>query len=152
MSVRTGATIALVAAPGDAFDLILAFDRYPEWLSIHVAWPNGTPVAAGVGAGDVLAQRITLAGLTGVVQWTVSQFDPPRTVELTGTGRLGGTAILGFHIRATHGVTQLCASVFLPDLPFRGLLRRAVERAITTAMRTSLENLDRLLVDPTDTA
>jgi hypothetical protein len=81
-------TIDVAATPETAFAVASDLSRYPEWLTIHVDWPQGAPGAPE--QGQTVVQKITIMGMPAEVNWTVNEVGP-TSISMSGAGPMGAT-------------------------------------------------------------
>jgi carbon monoxide dehydrogenase subunit G len=80
-------TVELTVSQEDAFALATDPARFEEWLTLHQAWPNGTP--SSTDAGQEFVQKLTIMGMPADVSWKVQEHDAPARFVLHGDGPLG---------------------------------------------------------------
>jgi uncharacterized protein YndB with AHSA1/START domain len=76
--------------PDDAWALASDLDRFDDWLTIFGGWRSALPKK--VEKGTRVASCVKVKGFRNVIHWEVTEYEPPRRLELKGTGR-GGVRI-----------------------------------------------------------
>lgn len=76
--------------PDDAWALASDLDRFDDWLTIFGGWRG--PLPKKIEKGTRVASCVKVKGFRNVIHWEVTKYEPPRRLELKGTGR-GGVRI-----------------------------------------------------------
>ncbi|GAC1405614.1 MAG: SRPBCC family protein [Mycobacterium sp.] len=113
-----------------------------DWLVMHQGWRGEVP--AELTAGATLVGVAGAKGLRNRVTWTVTEVDPPRLLEMTGSG-VGGTK---YALRMTVSPTAAgCEFTFKLDLggrPLFGPIGAAAARAVRGDIERSIERFEAL--------
>jgi carbon monoxide dehydrogenase subunit G len=80
-------TVELPVSQEQAFSLATDPGRFEEWLTLHKAWPNGTP--ASTETGQEFIQKLSIMGMPADVSWTVAEYEAPSRFVLRGAGPMG---------------------------------------------------------------
>lgn len=78
----------LSLSPQQAWEHVSDLNSLGDWLVMHEGWRSELPDELTVGT-----QIVGVAGAKGLrnrVTWTIKKFDPPKLIEVTGSG-VGGT-------------------------------------------------------------
>ncbi len=120
-------------------------NRIPEWQTTAVEVRDVTGRLDQVGARYTSVSKLVGRPIQG--QWEVTQAEPQRLLEVTGTAPGGGRAVVRTTFAAADGATDLTILFdyelpggFLGDFANRLFVERAVEREI----RHSSENFKAL--------
>ncbi|MGY5074291.1 type II toxin-antitoxin system Rv0910 family toxin [Streptomyces sp. SID14515] len=135
-------TIELAASTEDVWTLLSDRTRYDEWLSVHYAWPDGSP--ADLKVGDVFAQQLKLMGPPSTVRWTVETHKSGTLLELTGQGPTEVGARFSYAVVPTESGSSVELVLELFGGPIDGTLGKMIEPGLCTEMEKSLKNLAEL--------
>ena len=127
-----------VDAPADAVWAKLAdTSTYGEWLSTHVEYPEGPPDLA---EGATFKEKVTIMGMPGEVDWTVTKFEPGAAVEMEGAGPMGTKLNAAYRVEADGD-----GSTVTFESGFEGAALAAMAQPLEAASNTALEkSLDQL--------
>ncbi len=102
------ATRHLDASPDAVFSVIGNFSDWDKWFSVHEKWLETPPSAPS--AGSKLLAKIVMLGMANKIDWTVTEYQAPRVVALTGTGMAGVQCSFRFEVsprrRWLHDIGQ----------------------------------------------
>lgn len=134
---------ATISAPADKiWAVITDFERFGEWNTIHVAFPNGGP--AELASGAVYGEKMTLMGMPAEVSWTVSEVAAASTLAMDGKGPMGITLRQQYTLTPDGDGTKITV-----DSEFKGaavnMLAARVKEATTKALEESLGKLSGLV-------
>lgn len=59
-----------------------------DWNTVHVDYPEGAPELA---EGATFKEKVTMMGMPGEVEWTITKLSPPVSLEIEGAGPMGTT-------------------------------------------------------------
>lgn len=124
-------------SPEDAWNRASDLSALEQWLSIHEGWRSDLP--AELSTGTVVSSVVSVKGLRNRVQWTLKQYDPPRSLVLRGAGK-GGVKlglILGV-VPSTAGAT-VALDVDLGGAPLFGPIGSGVAKALRGDIEGSLQ-------------
>ncbi|MGV0873811.1 type II toxin-antitoxin system Rv0910 family toxin [Mycolicibacterium sp. XJ879] len=135
-------TRELTLSPEDAWDRASDFHSLGDWLTMHEGWRSELP--------DELTVGTTIVGVAGAkglrnrVTWTVKSYDPPRLLEVTGSG-VGGTRY-GLKMRVTPSETgcTFTVTVNLGGAPLFGPIGSTAARAVKGDIDRSIERFEEL--------
>ena len=127
-----------VDAPADAVWAKLAdTSTYGEWLSTHVDYPAGPPELA---EGATFKEKVTIMGMPGEVDWTVTKFEPGAAVEMEGAGPMATTLRAAYRVEPSgDGTTVTLESEF--GGAALAAMAQPLESASNAALEKSLEQL-----------
>lgn len=136
-------SIDLPAAPEKVWSTMSDPNRFEEWLTIHQGWRGEIPET--ITAGTQLTEVVTVMGMANKIEWTVEEYDPPRSLRISGTG------MAGVQVSFTLSVEQSgSGSIAKIDAEFSGqmvvgALGTAVEKNTKTELDKSMAQLAELL-------
>ena len=93
-------TAELPAPPEKVWEKVGDLSTYPEWLTLHQGFPDGTPELA---EGVEFKEKVKIMGMPGEVAWTVKTCEPNKRLELEGKGPMGTTTRAGWALEANGG-------------------------------------------------
>ena len=108
-----------------------------EWLATHVEYPNGAPELA---EGATYKEKVTIMGMPGEVDWTVTKFDPGSAVEMEGAGPMATTLRAAYRVEPDGDGTTVTF-----ESEFGGAALAAMAQPLEAASNQALErSLDQL--------
>lgn len=127
-------------SPQRAWDLASDLSRFPEWMTIFGGWRGALP--AQIGEGTEVSSVIRVKGFGNVIHWSVTDYDAPRMIALTGHGRGGVRIALTMTVTQKPGDgSRFDLNASLDGGLLSGPVGRLVARVVTSDVRTSIENL-----------
>ncbi len=139
--------IDLPASPEEVYDVVMDPRRLHEWVTIHEDVKEAPPRV--LEHGDVMLQRLKVAGKGLDVRWKVTTAERARRVVWTGDGPARSTAISEYRFTPVEAGTH-----FVYGLEFRppgGILGGFASRAVLSTsvpqreLEGSLQRLKALL-------
>ncbi|MEY9846884.1 SRPBCC family protein [Streptacidiphilus sp. MAP5-3] len=136
---------ATIPAPADKVWAVLTdFERFGEWNTIHVAFPNGGPTELVVGA--VYGEKMTLMGMPAEVSWTITELAAGSSLTMDGKGPMGISLHQHYALGAAADGNGTSVTV---DSEFKGaavnMMAARIKDATTKALNESLEKLTGLV-------
>lgn len=95
----------LPASPEAVWEKLTDFSSYGEWMSVHVAFPDGPPAA--VAPDTSFKEKVKIMGMPGEVNWTIKQVDAPNTLVMEGKGPMGTFMKSSYNVSAVDGGARL---------------------------------------------
>jgi hypothetical protein len=135
-------TVASDLDAGKAWKLASDLSRIGDWLTIFAGWRS--PVPEELHKGACVSSCIKVKGFRNVIHWTVTRYDEPEVLELTGRGRPGIRITLAIEISEApegqdgskfHVVADLSGGVLA------GPIGKLVARVVQSEIRKSVKNL-----------
>ena len=121
-----------IDAPAEAVWAKLAdTSSYGEWLATHVDYPNGAPELA---EGASFKEKVTIMGMPGEVDWTVTKFEPGAAVEMEGTGPMGTNLRAAYRVEPAGDATTVTF-----ESGFEGAALAAMAQPLESASNQALE-------------
>lgn len=78
---------SLPCSPEKAWATVSDLNRFEEWLTIHQGWRSAIPERIGV--GTKITEIVSVMGMANKIEWTVEEYDEPRSLTISGTGMAG---------------------------------------------------------------
>lgn len=128
--------------PQQAWATASNLHRFDEWMTIFNGWKS--PVPDAVRLGTKVSSRIKVKGFRNTIHWEVTEYDEPRRLKISGTGRGGVGIDLTLTISEIAGgsnfhlVAELCGALL------GGKVGDLVARALQSDVSNSVENLTAL--------
>lgn len=97
-------TVELPVPPENVWAKVGNLETYPEWLTVHVDFPDGTSELA---EGTTTKQKVKIMGMPGEVIWTVTEIDAPNVLAMDGQGPMGTKLRAVWRLEAANGGTRL---------------------------------------------
>ncbi|MGH3862797.1 type II toxin-antitoxin system Rv0910 family toxin [Actinokineospora sp.] len=79
--------VDLPCTPEKAWATVSDLSRFEEWLTIHQGWRGDLP--ATIGVGSKITEVVSVMGMANKIEWTVEEYDEPRSLKISGTGMAG---------------------------------------------------------------
>lgn len=117
--------------------------RFDRWLTFHDAWDSEVPFEPIAGAD--LVERVTLAGWTGTVTWTIKDCEPPSRLRLSGTGLRGADVTLELTIEPIGYWSRVIAEMEFTGYAATGAAGVVLELGAARELESSLANLEQLV-------
>ncbi|SIR75155.1 type II toxin-antitoxin system Rv0910 family toxin [Williamsia sterculiae] len=132
-------TVEIELGPDDAFTCVSDLSRYEDWLTIHDGWRSPLPAEDEIGKGTSVDSVIKVKGTRVRFAWTVTTFDPPRRVELKGSGKGGVKAELTLSVAPKDAGSTVTFEINLGGLALMGPAGKAAAKALQKDLRESLQ-------------
>lgn len=124
--------------PQDMWDRVSDLSDLGDWLILHEAWRSELPDEIAEGTQIVGVARAK--GLRNRVTWTVTTWDPPREVAMTGSGKGGAKYAVTLTVRPTDEGSTLGLRLELGGRALFGPVGSAAARAVKGDVQKSLQN------------
>src|ERR1700739_560900 len=124
-------------APRDMWERVSDLSELGEWLVMHGGWRSDLPdeIAEGTQIVGVARSR----GLRNRVTWTVTKWDPPHEVAMSGAGKGGTKYGVRLTVRPATDGSTLGLRLELGGRPLFGPVGSAAARAVKGDMEKSLK-------------
>ncbi len=117
--------------------------EYDKWLSIHEGWRCELPDELTV--GTTLDSVAVVKGMRNRVRWTIEKYDPPRRLELKGSGKGGVKIGLKLAVAAgKSGGSDITLDIDLGGAPLFGPIGSGVARALKGDIENSMRTFESL--------
>jgi Polyketide cyclase / dehydrase and lipid transport len=126
-------------APESAWKLASDLSRFGDWMTIFGGWHGEVPEE--IENGTRVSSLIKVKGFRNVIHWTVTQYDEPKAIELSGRGRGGIQITVGMKVTDDHPGSTFHLTADLGGGLLNGPLGRLVARIIKSDVRKSVCNL-----------
>ncbi len=125
------------ASPDTVWAKLSDTSTYGEWLSTHVEYPDGPPELS---EGATFKEKVTIMGMPGEVDWTVTKYEPGAAVEMEGAGPMGTKLNAAYRVEPNgDGTTITVESGF--EGAALAAMAQPLEAASNSALEKSLEQL-----------
>jgi hypothetical protein len=140
---KVSVSAAAAASPERVWELAVDLPRWPEWLTMHDAFPSDVPPT--LGEGTTYRQRVKLMGMPAEMAWRVTTAQEPGKLELAGDGPMGVKAHNRFVIEPSGDGSQITFEMEFAGPALAGAMAAMVEKQAGTAARQSLARFTALL-------
>jgi Polyketide cyclase / dehydrase and lipid transport len=113
-----------------------------DWLVLHEGWRSELPEEITVGTQIVGVARSK--GLRNRVTWTVTKWDPPHQVAMSGAGKGGAKYGVTLTVRPSKDGSSLGLDLELGGRVLFGPVGSAAARAVKGDLEKSLKHLQEL--------
>ncbi len=123
--------------PQDMWDRVSDLSDLGDWLVLHEAWRSELPDELTEGVQVVGVARAK--GFRNRVTWTITTWDPPHQVALSGSGKGGAKYAVTLTVRPAEGGSALGLRLELGGRPLFGPVGAAAARAVKGDVQKSLK-------------
>ena len=124
-------------SPQDMWEHVADLSNLGDWLVMHEGWRSELPDELSEGAEVVGVARAK--GFRNRVTWTVTTWEPPRQVALSGSGKGGAKYAVTLTVRPTKQGSALGVRLELGGRPLFGPVGSAAARAVKVDVEKSLK-------------
>ena len=135
MDVSTSSDLS----PASAWKLAADLNRFGDWMTIFAGWRG--PVPATIEKGTKVSSCIKVKGFRNVIHWTVTRYDEPNEIELSGRGRGGIRIAVDMAVTDNDPGSTFHLTADLKGGLLNGPLGRLVARIIKSDVNESVCNL-----------
>jgi hypothetical protein len=126
-------------APESAWKLACDLNRFGDWMTIFAGWRG--PVPDKVEKGTQVSSCIKVKGFRNVIHWTVTRYQEPEAIELSGRGRGGIRIAVAMTVTDNHPGSTFHLTAELSGGLLNGPIGRLVARVIRSDVHKSVCNL-----------
>jgi Polyketide cyclase / dehydrase and lipid transport len=122
--------------PQEMWEHVSDLSELGDWLVLHEGWRSELPdeLAEGVEIVGVARSK----GMRNRVTWTITTWDPPHQVAMSGSGKGGAKYGVTLSVRATEGGSALGLRLDLGGRALFGPVGSAAARAVRGDVEKSL--------------
>lgn len=124
--------------PQDMWDHVSDLSDLGDWLIMHEGWRSDLPDEIAEGTQIVGVARAK--GLRNRVTWTVTTWDPPHEMAMSGSGKGGAKSAVTLTVRPTGEGSTLGLRLELGGRALFGPVGSAAARAVKGDVQKSLKN------------
>jgi len=121
--------------PQDMWDHVSDLSDLGDWLVMHEGWRSELPDEIAEGTQIIGVARAK--GMRNRVTWTVTTWDPPHEVAMSGSGKGG----------AKYGVTGRSALLFRLAAIVQGVYKRGLDGNASSETATKYGNRAKAMAD-----
>ncbi|OBA58482.1 hypothetical protein A5647_21005 [Mycobacterium sp. 1100029.7] len=131
-------TLDVPIAPQDMWDHVADLSDLGDWLTMHEGWRSELPDEITEGTQIVGVARAK--GMRNRVTWTVTTWDPPRQLAMSGSGKGGTKYGVTLTVRPADAGSTLGVRLELGGRALFGPVGSAAVRAVKGDVEKSLRN------------
>jgi uncharacterized protein YndB with AHSA1/START domain len=135
-------TRKLSLPPEQAWAHVSDLSKLGDWLQLHQGWRSELPEQLAV--GTTIVGVAGAKGMRNRVTWTVHEFDPPRSLEITGDGVGGAKYALTMTVAPIDTGSAFTVKIELGGRPLFGPIGAAAARAVKGDIERSIERFETL--------
>jgi Polyketide cyclase / dehydrase and lipid transport len=124
-------------SPQEMWDHVSDLSNLGDWLVMHEGWRSDLPEELSEGAQVVGVARAK--GFRNRVMWTVTTWEPPHQVALSGSGKGGAKYAVTLTVRPTDEGSALGLRLELGGRALFGPVGSAAARAVKGDVEKSLK-------------
>ncbi|SOX53632.1 SRPBCC family protein [Mycobacterium ahvazicum] len=124
--------------PQDMWDHVSDLSDLGDWLTMHEGWRSELPDEIAEGTQIIGVARAK--GMRNRVTWTVTRWDPPHEVAMSGSGKGGTKYGVTLTVRSTGDGSALGVRLELGGRALFGPVGSAAARAVKGDVEKSLKN------------
>lgn len=125
--------------PSRAWKLASDLNRFDEWLTIFAGWRS--PVPDKLEEGTTVSSCIRVKGFRNTIHWTITRYDEPNVIELTGTGWPAVRIKILMTVTDCRPGSEFHLVADLSGGVLNGPIGRFVAKLMASDVRKSVENL-----------
>jgi hypothetical protein len=126
-------------SPESAWKLASDLDRFGDWMTIFAGWRGAVP--AKVEKGTRVSSCVKVKGFRNVIHWTVTRYDEPNAIKLSGRGRGGIRIAVAMTVTDNHPGSTFNMTADLTGGVLNGPIGRLVARIFRSDVHKSVCNL-----------
>jgi hypothetical protein len=131
-------TLDVPMSPQDMWEQVSDLSTLGDWLVMHEAWRSELP--AEITEGTQIIGVARSKGLRNRVTWTVTTWDPPHEVAMSGSGKGGAKYGVGLTVQPANDGSTLGLRIELGGRALFGPVGAAAARAVRGDVEKSLQN------------
>lgn len=132
----------LSISPEQAWSHVCDLSSLGQWLSMHQGWRSDLPEELCV--GSTIVGVAGAKGMRNRVTWTVTEFDPPKLIHITGEGVGGTKYALRMTVGPHAGGSMFTVKIDLGGRPLFGPIGIAAARAVKGDIERSVAKFEEL--------
>jgi hypothetical protein len=136
---QVDASTASDLSPESAWKLASDLDRFGDWMTIFAGWRGAVP--AKVEKGTRVSSCVKVKGFRNVIHWTVTRYDEPNAIKLSGRGRGGISIAVAMTVTDNHPGSTFNMTADLTGGVLNGPIGRLVARIVRSDVHKSVCNL-----------
>lgn len=123
-------------APESAWKLACDLNRFGDWMTIFAGWRGSVP--SKIGECTQVSSCVKVKGFRNVIHWTVTRYEEPKAIELSGRGRGGIRIAVAMTVTDNHPGSTFRLTADLTGGLLNGPIGRLVARIIKSDVRESV--------------
>ncbi|MDT5219466.1 MAG: hypothetical protein QOF15_1571 [Mycobacterium sp.] len=131
-------TLDVPMTPQDMWDHVSDLSTLGDWLVLHEGWRGDLPDE--ITEGTQVVGVASAKGLRNRVTWTITKWEPPHEVAMSGDGKGGTKYKVTLTVTPTDDGSTLGLSVDLGGRALFGPIGSAAARAAKGDVQKSLDN------------
>jgi hypothetical protein len=136
-------SVSVPAAPERTWATAADLSRFGEWLVLHEGWRGEVP--GEIAEGVRLTSVVRVKGFRNRIAWLVEDYDPPRSLRISGRG-IGGTRVsLVLSVRGNADASEVEVNASVSGPTTIGPIGMVIGRAVRGELRRSAAKLADLL-------
>ena len=133
--------VEVALPPEEAWATAADLETLPQWVTLHDGWRGPLPELA---TGAKIACVVKVKNFRNRVDWTITEYDPPRRLVLDGKGVAGTKYKLTVTIAPASGGSTIALRADLGGAPLFGPIGATVARALKGDIAQSLATYKRM--------
>lgn len=140
---KVSVSTTVPASPEQTWATASDLSRFGEWLVLHEGWRGELPET--IGPGTSLTSVVTVKGLRNRITWHVDDYDPPRSLHISGKG-VGGTRVaLALSVQHNGNTSTVTVDAEITGPTTIGPVGMLIGRALKGDLKRSVTRLTDLL-------
>ena len=133
----------LPCSPEQAWAILSDINRFEEWMTIHDKW--NTEVPEQISVGTKVTEQLTIMGMTNKIEWTVDEYNPPKSLKISGTGLAGAQISFTLSVGGSGDTAEVSIDAEFTGQMMVGAIGQAVEKNAAIELDKSLAQLTALV-------
>jgi hypothetical protein len=140
---KVSVSASVPASPEHTWATAADLSRFGEWLVLHEDWRGEVP--GTLTEGTRLTSVVRVKGFRNRISWLIEDYDPPRSLRISGRG-IGGTKVsLVLSVRGNGDGSSVEVAAEVTGPATIGPIGMVIGRAVRGELRKSAANLTDLL-------
>jgi uncharacterized protein YndB with AHSA1/START domain len=133
-------TLDAPMTPQEMWEHVSDLSTLGDWLVLHEGWRSEVPDVDEITEGSQIVGVARSKGLRNRVTWTITKWDPPHEVAMSGDGKGGAKYKVTLAVTPNTDGATLGLSVELGGRALFGPIGSAAARATKGDVQKSLDN------------
>ena len=126
--------------PQEMWDHVSDLSTLGDWLVLHEGWRSEVPDVSEITEGTQIVGVARSKKLRNRVTWTITKWDPPHSVAMSGEGKGGAKYKVSLTVKPDGDASTLGLSVDLGGPALFGPIGSVAARAAKGDVKKSLDN------------
>ncbi|MBB4853404.1 hypothetical protein HNP40_000770 [Mycobacteroides chelonae] len=131
------------ASAEKVWEVATDFAKWTEWNTMFTKWVGEPPTEAT--EGTQMTAVLTVMGMANTLTLTVGDYNPPKSVSMSGTGMAGAEITLSLNVEPKGDASVMAMKADFVSQMMVGAIGAAIERTAAKEIEASLDKLSAML-------